>query len=449
MKQIKLALTTLFAFATIVSVNAQDEDNPIALGFSANVVDFYGSSDFSDQFKDLLGNGDWNIFVPRITAEKYLKNGFSVQIGASVNQINTVAAKDDVDYLYWSFDPIAKYDLNYLIGKTGWFDPYAYAGVSYVNSDSNSAVMPNIGGGFNVWFNDNLGLNFHTGTKVTLGGDVSTHYQTSLGLVLKFGGKDTDGDGVYDDEDACPEIAGLVEFNGCPDTDGDGIKDSDDACPEVAGSTLLNGCPDNDGDGVADKDDMCPNAKGTKANKGCPDSDGDGVVDKDDKCPTENGPVSNNGCPLADSDNDGIVDKDDKCPNTAGVSSNDGCPEGMISPEDAFKILEKSRMVLFSIGRSEIKSRHTEHLDVIVEIMNNNPQATFTLEGNTDTTGPDKLNKRLSVDRAEVIKNYLVKKGVSADRLSTIGNSDTKPVATNETREGRSKNRRTDIRSTN
>ena len=194
---------------------------------------------------------------------------------------------------------------------------------------------------------------------------------------------------------------------------------------------------------------MCPEAKGTKANKGCPDSDGDGVVDKDDKCPTESGPASNNGCPLPDSDGDGVADKDDKCPNTAGISSNDGCPEGMISPEDAFKILEKSRMVLFSIGRSEIKSKHTEHLDVIAEIMNNNPQATFTLEGNTDTTGPDKLNERLSVDRAEVIKNYLVKKGVSADRLSTIGNSDTKPVATNETREGRSKNRRTDIRSTN
>ena len=449
MKQIKLVLTALFAFAMVVSVKAQNEDSAITIGFGANTVDFYNSTSIGDNFLDLLGSGDWNVLVPRITAEKYFKKGLSVQLGLSINQIKTVDSRDDSDFFYFSFDPIAKYDLNFLIGDTGWFDPYAYGGASYVNSDSNSALMPNFGGGFNAWFNDKLGLNFHTGTKVNLGSDVGTHFQTSLGLVYKIGGKDTDKDGVKDKEDACPEIAGLEEFNGCPDTDGDGIKDSDDACPEVAGSKLLNGCPDSDEDGVADKDDMCPNAKGTKANKGCPDSDGDGVVDKDDKCPTESGPASNNGCPYPDADNDGVADKDDKCPNNAGISSNNGCPEGMITPEEAFKILEKSRMVLFSIGRSEIKSKHTEHLDVIAEIMINNPQSTFTLEGNTDTTGPDKLNERLSVDRAEVIKNYLVKKGVNADRLSTVGNSDTKPVATNETREGRSKNRRTDIRSTN
>ena len=449
MKQFKIALTALFAFATVVSVKAQDEKNPIALGISANVVDFYGGSGLGDNFLDMLGNGDWNIFVPRITAEKYLKKGFSIQLGASFNQIKTVNIKDDVDYSYLSLDPIAKYDLNYLIGETGWFDPYAYLGASFVNANSNSALMPNVGGGFNAWFNEKLGLNFHTGTKVNLGSEVGTHFQTSLGLVYKFGGKDTDKDGIYDEEDACPEVAGLAEFNGCPDTDGDGIKDSDDACPDVAGSTMLNGCPDNDGDGVADKDDMCPDAKGTKANKGCPDSDGDGVVDKNDKCATESGPASNNGCPLPDADNDGVADKDDKCPNNAGMSSTNGCPEGMITPEEAFTILGKSRMVLFSIGRSEIKSKHTQHLDEIAEIMIANPQSTFTLEGNTDTTGPDKLNERLAVDRAEVIKNYLVKKGVDANRLSTVGNSDTKPVATNETREGRSKNRRTDVRSTN
>jgi hypothetical protein len=71
--------------------------------------------------------------------------------------------------------------------------------------------------------------------------------------VFKFGGKDTDGDGIYDKDDACPEVAGLAQFNGCPDTDGDGIQDSEDACPEVAGLAAFNGCPDTDGDGIADK----------------------------------------------------------------------------------------------------------------------------------------------------------------------------------------------------
>jgi hypothetical protein len=74
------------------------------------------------------------------------------------------------------------------------------------------------------------------------------HHIFNIQLVLsfKFGGKDTDGDGI-DKDDACPEVAGLKEFNGCPDTDGDGIQDSADACPMIL-VAALNGCPDTDGD---------------------------------------------------------------------------------------------------------------------------------------------------------------------------------------------------------
>ena len=70
-------------------------------------------------------------------------------------------------------------------------------------------------------------------------------------------------------------------------------------CLEVAGLKEFNGCPDTDGDGVADKDDKCPNEKGPKENNGCPwpDTDGDGVLDKDDECPDQKGTVANNGCP--------------------------------------------------------------------------------------------------------------------------------------------------------
>jgi hypothetical protein len=69
-----------------------------------------------------------------------------------------------------------------------------------------------------------------------------------LQVLLSIWGKDTDGDGIYDKDDACPEVAGLKEFNGCPDTDGDGIQDSADACPDVFGLATLNGCPDTDGE---------------------------------------------------------------------------------------------------------------------------------------------------------------------------------------------------------
>ena len=61
-------------------------------------------------------------------------------------------------------------------------------------------------------------------------------------------------------------------MGGCPDTDGDGISDKDDACPEEAGAAANNGCPwpDSDGDGIADKDDSCPELAGIAANNGCP-----------------------------------------------------------------------------------------------------------------------------------------------------------------------------------
>lgn len=134
---------------------------------------------------------------------------------------------------------------------------------------------------------------------------------------------DDDGDGVPNEEDGCPYVAGTL--NGCPDTDGDGIIDNYDKFYDVAGSPEHEGFPDSDGDGIPDKEDDCPDEEGY-GGYGCPDSDEDGLLDKYDNCPEEYGPVSNNGCPQYDSDNDGVYDKDDNCPYTYGPEENDGCP---------------------------------------------------------------------------------------------------------------------------
>ena len=307
--------------------------------------------------------------------------------------------------------------------------------------------MLNGGVGFNTWFNENLGLTFQTGTKKGFADNVRAHYQSTLGLVVKFGGKDTDGDGVYDKDDACPEVVGLKEFNGCPDADGDGIKDSDDACPNVAGLAAMNGCPDSDGDGVADKDDMCPNAKGTKANKGCPDSDGDGVVDKDDKCPNVAGPVANNGCPWPDTDGDGVLDKDDKCKDEAGPASNNGCPEAMSEGEIA-SLAEYSKGLEFAFDRAEINKKTAEKLDKIYEIIKPTKNITFVIEGYTDSIGDAGYNQYLSERRAVSAKEYLVKKGIDAAILETKGFGEKNPIANNRTNKGRKENRRVDVKLT-
>jgi len=452
MKQIKLAVVALFTLVTISNVNAQDANNPWAVSFGVNVVDFimpYG--DFAYNMQDLVGNKDFNILpsISRISAEKYLYEGFSLQLAGSINKIETYELVNDSDFLYWSLDAVVKYDLNNLVGETAWFDPFVYLGGGYVSVDSNGEGMAQAGLGFNAWFNENLGLNFQTGVKKGFSDNVEDHYQTSLGLVIKFGGTDSDSDGVYDKYDACPEVAGLVEFNGCPDADGDGVKDSDDACPNDAGLAAMNGCPDSDGDDVADKDDMCPNSKGTKANKGCPDSDGDGVLDKDDKCSSVAGPVANAGCPWPDTDGDGVLDKDDKCPTVAGVASEGGCEEKVITIEAADAISLTAKAILFNTGRSSFKSGVTKQLDAIASIMNKNPKATFVIGGHADSSGSESINFKISNKRAISVREYLVKKGVDASRLSVKGFGEAFPTDSNKTRAGKAKNRRVEIKVTN
>jgi len=450
MKHLKTAMLALFTFVMVANVNAQDSNNPWAVTLGVNTVDFYNSSDFTTNFEDLLGNGDWNVLpsISSLSVTKYLEKGFSLQLMGSMSKIKT---SDD---MYYSFDANVKYDVNKLVewtfgSTTKYFDPFVYLGGTYTSVGNNSEGMINAGVGFNSWLNENIGLAFQTGTKKGFSSGVKTHFQSSLGLIFKFGGKDTDGDGIYDKDDSCPDVAGLAAFNGCPDADGDGVQDSKDSCPNVAGLAALNGCPDADGDGIADKDDMCPNEKGSSANRGCPDSDGDGVVNKDDKCPNVAGPAANGGCPWPDTDGDGVLDKDDNCVNEAGPASNNGCPEPVISDAAVQTINMGAKSILFNTGKTSFKAGVTKKLDEIVAIMNQFPKATFTVEGHTDSTGGAALNLRISEKRAMAVRDYFVKKGISTERLEAKGYGEGSPVADNKTRAGRSANRRVEIKVAN
>jgi OOP family OmpA-OmpF porin len=451
MKVLKLVVFALLMVLTVNTTTGQDNNNPWAISFGANNVDYSRVQDFLGMAKDLMGTSDKNILpsISRVSAEKYLEKGFSLQLAGSMNKIDNTIIENGADgLLYYAVDAIVKYDLNNLVGDTSWFDPFVYAGGGYTSIDSVGEGLYNVGFGFNTWFNENLGLNVQTSLKAGFSDKVPDHYQTSLGLVIRFGGNDTDGDGVYDKEDACIDVVGLKEFNGCPDADGDGVKDSDDACPNVAGLAAMNGCPDADGDGIADKDDMCPNSKGTKANNGCPDSDGDGVVDKDDKCPSQAGPAANAGCPWPDTDGDGVLDKDDKCPSVAGVASEDGCPE-IISNEARMGVNSFAEAILFNTDKATFKSGVTEELDGMIAIMNKFPLSEFAIKGHTDTTGSVSGNLKLSDKRANAVKTYLVKNGIDASRLTSKGFGQDNPIDSNDTRAGRAINRRVEVKVTN
>ncbi len=222
------------------------------------------------------------------------------------------------------------------------------------------------------------------------------------------------------------------------DTDGDGLTDDVDGCPTVAGPKTMNGCPDRDGDGIADKDDTCPDVAGAKIFNGCPDSDGDGIQDSKDKCPNQAGVAKYDGCPIPDKDNDGVADDEDRCPDVAGPVSNFGCPR---LEEMNFN----AKNVTFVSGSSKLTAQATKELDELVVIMNKYSSIGINVDGHTDNTGVAAKNMALSQQRAEAVKAYLVSKGIDGGRLVATGFGQDKPIADNKTAAGRANNRRVEF----
>jgi outer membrane protein OmpA-like peptidoglycan-associated protein len=226
-----------------------------------------------------------------------------------------------------------------------------------------------------------------------------------------------------------------------PDQDGDGVIDADDRCPAVAGVLEYGGCPDNDGDGIPDDVDRCPDVKGIAAEKGCPppDTDKDGIIDADDACPNEAGPVETKGCP--DKDGDSVRDADDKCPDQAGVPEEAGC-----LPKAVQKFSGSIKGITFAAGKATIAKSSNKTLDEAVAALAQYPSLRVEIQGHTDDQGPDDVNLKLSQDRAEAVKAYLVGKGIAAERLDAKGYGETVPVGDNKKAAGRAQNRRTEFK---
>jgi OOP family OmpA-OmpF porin len=252
---------------------------------------------------------------------------------------------------------------------------------------------------------------------------------------------DADKDGVADKEDQCPDVVGLANLNGCPDTDGDGIIDSKDECPNVKGTIEFAGCPDTDGDGIKDSLDKCPDVKGIKLFDGCPDTDGDSIPDMSDMCPDKKGTVATKGCP--DTDLDGVHDGIDKCPTIAGVASAEGCPELKKETKQLFQ--KALQGIQFETGKAAIKAVSFPILDAVVKVMKENPSYKLLIGGHTDDVGNDASNMTLSQNRADAVAKYLITHGVEPTRVSATGYGETKPVDTNKTKAGKTRNRRVEL----
>lgn len=197
---------------------------------------------------------------------------------------------------------------------------------------------------------------------------------------------------------------------------------------------------DTDGDGVLDAKDKCPNTpKGLKVDEdGCLiDSDRDGVYDYQDECPdTPLGvAVDKKGCPF-DTDEDGVLDYKDECPDTMKGLSVDvkGCPVSMVLKlnfeTDSYGILENSK----------------EKVLEFAEFLKDNSAYNANIIGHTDSTGKEGYNMNLSQNRANSVKDMLVDNGIDESRLDTQGRGELDPLETNRTAEGRASNRRIEVK---
>ena len=423
MKKITLTLVLIFT-VVLTGIKAQDANNPWVIGFGANAVHDPGTK----KVEDFVRTKDWNAIpsISKLSIAKYIDDGFTFEIAGTVNEITKIGRDEIAALSFLALDGNFKYDINNIIGKTSFFDPYVLVGGGYTMLDSDGAGTFNGGLGFNLWFNENVGLNFQSTAKHVFSDFLlkDNHLQHSAGLVIKFGGKDTDKDGIYDKFDLCPEVPGLPQFKGCPDTDGDGIQDSEDTCPNVAGLAEFKGCPDTDGDGIPDNLDACPKEKGTKANNGCPDTDGDGTLDKDDSCPTIAGPKENKGCPWPDTDGDGTLDKDDKCPKEAGPKENGGCPWPVFNTVtlDNFK---QGSAKLIGTAKLENSDSFKSILNEVITYKGKVNTISIKVEGYASEEGAERLNKKLSQQRADAVKALLLKNEVLKDiTIDAVGNGE-------------------------
>ncbi len=248
--------------------------------------------------------------------------------------------------------------------------------------------------------------------------------------------KDSDGDGLNDDEDECPRKP--EDFDDFQDEDG---------CPE----------PDNDNDGIADKIDDCPMKPEDKDSfeddDGCPedDNDKDGLADQIDQCPMEpedaDGFEDDDGCPDCDNDGDGVLECPevvDKCPDQPAETP-DGCPQKYKLVVVTKERIELKQTVYFETAKSIIRPVSYPLLNEVAQAMKDNPDIKVRIEGHTDSRGSNARNQRLSDDRASSVRTYLIGQGVAADRMVSKGFGEDVPIADNRTKAGRQQNRRVEF----
>jgi outer membrane protein OmpA-like peptidoglycan-associated protein len=481
MKLSRLFVLSIFILAAYaVNSSAQWKRGPVGLGVNVGVQQYVGDWD--------PGLGGMADFVLRASIVDFLGVSFHTGYGL-LNYRNSAPA-------FRTNLMNAELRANVLLLPHRRLSPLVYiggGGFFYEVLDENkNTLRRGDGDTYKGW--DGIGfvgggLDFLLGSKWSFSVTGDYHFTTSdgidgnsagsagdgyfsvrAGLMFNIGGEhDSDGDGIFDGNDAdkrAPEdFDGFRDEDGKPDydNDNDGIADSEDKAPLLPedhdGFSDEDGVPDpdNDNDGIPDFKDAAPNdaedRDGWNDDDGAPDvdNDGDGIADARDGAinipEDKDGYQDDDGVPDFDNDADQIPDSLDVSPNLPenynGFEDFDGAPD-----ERPFIMKDETitlKGVSFRTGSATLATASYPALDELWTFLRQNPDARVEIHGHTDSQGDEQVNMRLSYQRAASVRDFLVARGISADRIVALGFGETKPIADNYYAETRSANRRIDV----
>jgi OOP family OmpA-OmpF porin len=303
------------------------------------------------------------------------------------------------------------FDFQRVFRRTARFSPYVLFGVGVIDAEldalpvDDSSASYSIGAGFtaDIFGDARAALRVEYRSRYddlfSMRGDDDI---VSIGLQFPFGGR------------PAPVVAPAVD----PDTDGDGVPDSADRCPNTPrGQTVdADGCTiviDDDRDGVPNAMDRCPNTMA-------------GVA------------VDANGCEV-DADGDGVVDRLDRCPGTRA---------GAVVDVNGCEIRDEITLpgVNFETNSDRLLPEAVGVLAEATQTLLRNPQLVVEVAGHTDSDGAADYNLDLSNRRAAAVRQFFIDRGVPADQLSARGYGETQPIAENNTSTGKAQNRRVVLR---
>ena len=371
-----------------------------------------------------------NDFGGRILLGLDVNRIFSLELSISDFGTARLNSGGEVDYESFAVNAHLYFFSKDRIGRTGYSGIFK-AGLEKINTSTTVVAVEKTSSQFTLGMGGEYGWDNGLAVQVSANTLFKEVDMLSINLLYRFGHQlqrqavvvreafDNDSDGVLDKQDRCPDTPPhrTVDNTGCEfDEDNDGVADGADKCPSTPAGVPVDsrGCPiDTDNDGVEDGSDQCP---------ATPDGD----------------PVDANGCTIdGDADGDGVLDSLDQCPDTileANVNKK-GCA-----------IFESTiDGVKFKPGSSDLDTNTKVILDVAVAALLKFPDIRVEIQAHTDSQGSLAYNRNLSDIRAKSVGDYLESKGIRRDRMEVVGYGETRPLATNQTREGRAQNRRVEF----